>query len=1603
MLRPMLLRALPPGLRPAALALVLASSLFPALTPALQAAIQPQQRESYGRPLLVAPATGERLVESAVRFTFAIPDGATRPMLIVSRRDFDPSGWTELPSSGDVIVHEASGPVLGLADAGIRLDSDTRLWWAVAVHEAGTGRLRVSEVRSLEALRKFANRVARSPDLLEGRIGRMPAAGLVGGQARAAGKPMIRLSAGYEFAPTEAVPAVPEELARARAAVEAGSADALEACLVQFAGSPGPAELAAIARAGGAVFSYIPDHAFLVRMTAVARARLAAEPDVAWVGDYQPAYKLSLLADRAATEPRRHMALLFPDADLRAASDRLAARGAAIERLSENGINKLVRFRAAGPALAALAALSEVAWIEPVVPLEVFNDSAQWVVQTNASGNLRVWNMGIRGQGQIVMTSDTGIRTNHDQFRDDAIPIGDFGDYPAHRKIVAYQRGSNEAGIAFGDHGTTYHGTHTAGTLMGNDDPISSSTRDGMAKDARIYFMDISGPALGNGVSPFDDLNDLFLPAYVGNAAGGARISSHSWGAPVSGAYNIKSLAVDQFMWAHPDFYVAFANGNSGPAAGTVAAPATAKSSVGAGGTQNGSSSNQIYNSTSRGPTDDNRRKPTFCSPAQSVTSASGAGNSTYQSLSGTSMGCPSGTGAVVLMRQYCTDGWYPTGAAVAAHAFSPSAALLKAMAVNAASNNMLGQVAPNNDIGWGKVSADSVLYFAGDLRKLLMVDHTDGLGHGQFIEYQVNVVDGSQPLEVTLCWTDYPGNPAAAIQLVNNLNLSVVQGATVYRGNVFVNGFSATGGSADDRNVEENVRIQAPAPGLWTVRIDAPQVPFGPQPFGLCITGGVGSGAGALALDRAEYGSTSTVELQVVDANAGPTVDVSLTSSTETTPETVTLAGTSGVYSGTLTLSPLTSGNDDGMLSVSDGDLLTATYQDAAPLATLTATAQVELSTPHISNVRTVSQGPTGTLVAWSTDRNATSRVYYGLTPALELGFAEVAGAPLQHQVLVTGLAAGAACYYDVESVGLSGGLTRDDAGGAHYRFTVDGAADVLLIYGDSFFPRAFAWQDALQANGVDYDVWSGPLAAQPVLGSTTIGLRAYAAVVWQPGFDQYPSFSDAARDTITQYLDGGGRLGFTGHDIAWSMASLASPSYTAQRAAWVQNTLKAKFLQDPPTWQTVLGVAGDPISGEFPSVPYTPIGNGAAGDEIDLVPAGGTGALNWLDNDSSPDSIGLRWASSTMLGTPGTAFWAGFPSRLVGMFFEFTALAPPHDQASVVRNGILDRTLDWLLGRERPTVSLLTLDGGDNVTTNSVNIVWSESVALGLAVGSRRLEYSVDGGGSWSLIASGVGPSPYAWNVSSVPNTVMGRVRIRITDNGTPVLGAADASAANFTINRGGGDLKGPLVLAGSIEVAPNPIVRPEAATLDARVSDQSTGGAAVTQAEWSLGDSPAAAGAGTPMEGPFGTTTVDVTVTLDTQPFATGVRKLWVRARDAAGNWGPARSLSVQVNGPPLVAVEEKLPAIAFLGQNAPNPFGTATHIRYGIPARDRVSLGIYDVQGRLVRRLVDGEIGAGVHLASWDRRDAHGTRVGAGLYYVRLVTSAARYNRRMVALD
>jgi len=77
------------------------------------------------------------------------------------------------------------------------------------------------------------------------------------------------------------------------------------------------------------------------------------------------------------------------------------------------------------------------------------------------------------------------------------------------------------------------------------------------------------------------------------------------------------------------------------------------------------------------------------------------------------------------------------------------------------------------------------------------------------------------------------------------------------------------------------------------------------------------------------------------------------------------------------------------------------------------------------------------------------------------------------------------------------------------------------------------------------------------------------------------------------------------------------------------------------------------------------------------------------------------------------------------------------------------------------------------------------------------------------------------------------------------------------------------------------------------------------------------------------------------------------------------------------------------VAFGLQGAvPNPFNPQTTIHYSLPVSGHVDLRLYDIQGRLVRSLVDGVRSSGANQARWDGRDDAGRSVASGTYFARL---------------
>jgi surface protein len=76
---------------------------------------------------------------------------------------------------------------------------------------------------------------------------------------------------------------------------------------------------------------------------------------------------------------------------------------------------------------------------------------------------------------------------------------------------------------------------------------------------------------------------------------------------------------------------------------------------------------------------------------------------------------------------------------------------------------------------------------------------------------------------------------------------------------------------------------------------------------------------------------------------------------------------------------------------------------------------------------------------------------------------------------------------------------------------------------------------------------------------------------------------------------------------------------------------------------------------------------------------------------------------------------------------------------------------------------------------------------------------------------------------------------------------------------------------------------------------------------------------------------------------------------------------------------------------LSQNYPNPFNPETTIEFGLPKAGFVEISIYDINGKLVRRLISEQRSAGNHIVKWNTNDELGNRITSGIYYYRMKVS------------
>jgi hypothetical protein len=357
------------------------------------------------------------------------------------------------------------------------------------------------------------------------------------------------------------------------------------------------------------------------------------------------------------------------------------------------------------------------------------------------------------------------------------------------------------------------HGDHCAGILMGagNRDPVTR----GMAWGSNIHVYSASSYQGFSLVTTH--YNSL-----------GIRIISTSYSDGCNAGYTTRAQQMDMQSLSMPELICVFSAGNNGGSncgygAGSGWGNVT-------GGHKHSKNTIAVANldfvdvrnsTSSRGPAHDGRLKPEVSAVGTNVLSTFGANS--YQSQTGTSMSCPAVAG--VFAQLY--------------HAYksmngnsNPPAALIKAIVMNTADD--LGNPGPDFSHGYGRVNALNAVKAIEQGAYL-----TSTVANGAAGSHTMVVPSGVRRIKVMTYWHDYQAQIGAAVALVNDLNTTITDpSSTVHNPLVLSyapNAASLNANAApgiDDRNNHEQITINNPLPGTYTLDVNGSSVPMGPQAY---------------------------------------------------------------------------------------------------------------------------------------------------------------------------------------------------------------------------------------------------------------------------------------------------------------------------------------------------------------------------------------------------------------------------------------------------------------------------------------------------------------------------------------------------------------------------------------------------------------------------------------------------------------------------------------------------------------------------------------------------------------------------------------------------
>ena len=561
--------------------------------------------------------------------------------------------------------------------------------------------------------------------------------------------------------------------------------------LLQFDSIPGIQLQAGLKKAGIELYTYLPGKAYLARVGSNFNFALAGFYKIVSINKVPSFYKIDSkiasyksLADK--DDIRKIVVSFYPGMDRGAVLLKLKLAGAIISTTKFDTDNS-VFVQANNASINAIAALPFVTDIH----LQSISDK---LLNYNDIGTHGISGLNALGGKNL---NGKGV----------TIGIGDNADINTHVDFSG--RLINRTSAIPG-----YHGTHVAGTAAGAG--IINIKNHGMAPAATIvnqFFSDI----IVNSPTYITDYNMVV----TNNSYFSAEI-----GCPGTGEYDFLSNYVDRQLGNYEQLLHVIAAGNDGlnTCSPYPAGFATIKSgwqtaknvlTVGAINTVDYS----IANFSSRGPVKDGRIKPEITSGGVSVTSTTV--NDSYGLNTGTSMASPVITGALSLMYERYRQLHAGT---------NPKAALMKALVCNTAED--LGNAGPDFKFGFGMLNARRAVEAIEGNRYFI-----NAIATGGNKVHTITVPANTKRLKIMLYWADTAAAINAGASLVNDLDLTVKEPVAILHRPLILNPSTnnvndpAVEGVDRTNNIEQVV-IENPAAGTYTINVNGWAVPFGDQEY---------------------------------------------------------------------------------------------------------------------------------------------------------------------------------------------------------------------------------------------------------------------------------------------------------------------------------------------------------------------------------------------------------------------------------------------------------------------------------------------------------------------------------------------------------------------------------------------------------------------------------------------------------------------------------------------------------------------------------------------------------------------------------------------------